>query len=78
MTDDPINPEHYKGAVECIDCIESMTEGMTDGVAAFLKGNAAKYLYRAGRKGDASTDIRKAIWYLQRYIARIEAQEADL
>ena len=80
MTDDNMvhHPAHYAGKIECIEAIEAMTEGTTDGVAAYLKGAALKYLWRAGRKDDAVQDTRKAIWYLQRYIGRIEAQEADL
>lgn len=34
--------------------------------------NAAKYLSRAGRKGDAVTDLRKAVWYIQRYMRHLE------
>lgn len=31
-------------------------------------GNALKYISRAGRKGDALEDLRKARWYLDRAI----------
>jgi hypothetical protein len=31
-----------------------------------------KYLWRAGEKGDALTDLRKARWYLDREIANLE------
>lgn len=39
----------------------------------FCRGNAMKYIWRAGLKGDAVTDLKKARWYLDREIARLEA-----
>jgi hypothetical protein len=64
--DDPVNhPRHYRSAsgVECIEITEHMN---------FCLGNAMKYLWRSGEKGDVVTDLRKAIWYIQREIARLE------
>ena len=74
MTDDSMvhHPAHYAGKTECIDCIESMCEGTTDGVAAYLKGAALKYLWRAGRKDDAVQDLAKAQWYIARLMARLQ------
>lgn len=47
---DPVNhPEHYQGKVECIDCLESATEGLS-GIEAVCTANAIKYLYRWKRK----------------------------
>lgn len=60
------HPSHYTGhpsGVECIDITEHMS---------FLRGNAVKYLWRAGAKGDALEDLRKARWYIDREIAQIE------
>lgn len=64
---DPINhPPHYHAeSMEAIDVIEAFAAGN------FHRGNALKYLLRAGRKGDATADLRKAIWYIEREIARI-------
>lgn len=64
------HPEHYKSAsgIECIDVVESMT---------FNRGNAIKYLWRAGEKGGPDKeieDLRKAAWYVQREIERIAAK----
>jgi hypothetical protein len=59
------HPTHYTShpsGIECIDVIETMP---------FNVGNAIKYLWRAGLKGDARTDYRKAIWYIKREIARL-------
>ncbi len=68
---DPVNhPPHYQGKVECIDAIEAALGG--DGFVACCRGNAIKYLYRAGRKGDSVEDLRKAAWYLDRAIKTLE------
>lgn len=60
---DPINPSHYKSAagIEVIDVIEAF--GLD-----YHRGNVLKYLLRAGRKGDALTDLRKCEWYIRRAI----------
>lgn len=58
------HPAHYQsGGIEAIDVIEAFELG-------FNLGNAAKYILRAGRKGDALEDLKKAHWYLHREIAR--------
>jgi hypothetical protein len=36
----------------------------------FCLGNALKYVWRAGLKGDEIEDLRKAVWYIEREIAR--------
>lgn len=65
---DAINPAHYKGnGLEAIDVIEQFDLG-------YHLGNAAKYLIRAGKKGDAATDCEKARWYLRRWIDNDLAQ----
>jgi hypothetical protein len=66
-TPDPVNhPSHYGGEnnpYEAIKIIEAHNLG-------FHLGNAVKYILRAGKKGDASEDIKKAIWYLQRELKK--------
>jgi hypothetical protein len=62
------HPAHYGGVdnpYEAIKVIEAWALG-------FCLGNAVKYISRAGRKGDALTDLRKARWYIDREIARRE------
>ena len=63
MTKDMVNdPPHYKdGGIETIDFIEAKQLG-------FNLGNAVKYISRAGKKGDALEDLKKARWYLNREI----------
>lgn len=58
------HPPHYQGKVECIDAIEAALG--PDGFAAYCRGNAIKYSFRAGRKGPAGEDLAKARWYLER------------
>lgn len=61
---DPVNPPHYKvnaSGVECIVVVEHLS---------FCLGNAVKYLWRAGQKGDLVEDLGKARWYVEREIAR--------
>ncbi len=67
---DPVeHPPHYKaGGMEAIDVIEAF--GLS-----FRLGNTAKYILRAGRKGPALEDLRKARWYLDREIAARESDE---
>ena len=69
--DDPIHhPPHYTfGVIEVIDAIEAWDLG-------FHLGNVVKYVARSGRKGSRLDDLKKARWYLDREIGRIE-QEAQ-
>ena len=63
---DPVNhPKHYTEHPSGVECIE-ITEHMN-----FCVGNAIKYLWRAGLKGEQVEDLRKARWYIDREIARI-------
>ena len=70
--DDPVNhPSHYTaGGIEVIDFLESWN------FPCHL-ANAIKYICRAGRKDKNKTaeDLRKAIWYINRYIEYLGKQE---
>lgn len=62
--DRPSHYTHYKG-LEIIDLTEQLN---------FNRGNAIKYIARAGLKGDGGNevqDLQKAAWYIQREIERI-------
>lgn len=64
------HPAHYNqhpSGVECIDIVEHFN---------FNIGNAVKYIWRAGLKGDAIEDLEKARWYLSREIERRRKQGA--
>jgi hypothetical protein len=67
MEPDTINPSHYRQHPSGVECIE-VTQHCN-----FCIGNAIKYLWRAGLKGDAVEDLRKAAWYIDREIRRREA-----
>lgn len=66
------HPSHYLGKVECIDCLESATEGL-EGIEAVCTANAIKYLYR-WKKKNGKQDLEKAIWYIRRLISHIEKE----
>lgn len=40
-------------------------------------GNALKYISRAGRKDEITQDLRKAVWYIERYIAEQETPQEE-
>jgi hypothetical protein len=64
-TPDPINPDHYKNAIETIDAIEaSMTP---EAFRGYLKGNVIKYVTRYEKKNGLE-DLKKADWYLSKLI----------
>ena len=65
------SPLHYQGKVECIDCLESATEGLI-GIEAVCTANAIKYLYRWKRK-NGKEDLLKAQWYIKHLIEHIES-----
>ena len=60
------HPSHYNMVkYEAIDVIE-------DWQLNFNLGNTVKYISRAGHKDDIVQDLKKALWYLEREIKRIE------
>lgn len=63
---DAVNhPSHYtRGKIEVIDFIE-------DQQLPYHLGNVIKYIARAGYKGDKLEDLKKARWYLDRYINEV-------
>lgn len=59
-------PPHYTfGHIEVIDVVEDWNLG-------FMLGNAVKYIARAPHKGKHLEDLKKARWYLEREIKRLE------
>ena len=66
--EDATNPSYYKDRYE----IEPWRILRHMG---FLRGNAMKYIWRAGEKGSSSDeilDLRKAIWYLNKEVEHLE------
>jgi hypothetical protein len=75
MAESVNHPAHYNASpsgVECITVVEHMT---------FNVGDAVKYCWRSGLKGRPEElrsvhieDLKKARWYLDREIQRLEAE----
>lgn len=69
--EDVVNhPNHYTdGKIEVIEFIED--KGLN-----FHRGNAVKYIARAGKKykDKEIEDLKKAIWYLKREIKRLNKE----
>ena len=65
MSDNVNHPKHYNSHPSGVECIE-ITEHFN-----FNIGNAVKYCWRAGLKGEQVEDLRKARWYIDREISRI-------
>lgn len=60
------HPKHYNaGKIEVIDAIEDWGLG-------FHLGNVVKYVARANYKGKPLEDLKKAQWYLNRAIEKLE------
>lgn len=71
MNDVVNHPAHYTdGKIEVIDFIED--KGLN-----FHRGNAVKYISRAGKKDPSKEieDLEKAVWYLRREIERLRREE---
>jgi len=68
---DPVTaPPHYTdGGIETIDYLRAKLT--PDEFKGFCKGNALKYISRAGKKGEAKQDYEKAKWYLDKLIETI-------
>ena len=72
-TDMVNSPAHYTvGKSDVIDVIESAVSGAEDPVTAVLQGNVIKYILRLWFKGNELQDAKKARWYLDRLIERLE------
>mgnify|MGYP006119122363 FL=1 len=77
MSKDPVNsPEHYNMLdIEAIDLIEmSMTK---EEFLGYLKGNVLKYIIRYKHKGNASEDLDKGKWYLDKLRNKINDQSSN-
>lgn len=63
------HPAHYNtGRIEVIDAILDWRLG-------FCLGNVVKYVARARHKGKLLEDLKKAAWYLQREIEKLEDEQ---
>jgi hypothetical protein len=62
------HPSHYTDRVPGIECIQ-VTQHFN-----FNRGNAIKYIWRAGLKGDEIEDLKKAKQYIEFEIKRMEVR----
>ena len=68
-------PPHYRNVASCPMCEAEIEAIHITERFDFCLGNVLKYVLRAGKKGDALTDLKKARFYLSRAIARLEDEE---
>jgi hypothetical protein len=68
MSDAVDHPQHYTSHPSGVEVIE-ITEHMN-----FCLGNAIKYILRAPYKGKEVEDLKKAVWYLNRELTRLESK----
>lgn len=76
MSETVNHPRHYStlaascdkcgDSIECIEVVRHMN---------FNLGNVVKYIWRAGHKGNVLEDLKKALWYLQDEVSRLEEIE---
>jgi hypothetical protein len=75
INDDVNHPSHYTaGKVECIDAIESATQGLC-GVTSVCVAQVIKYVWRYSHKGTPEKDLAKADFYLQKLRGIIAEQQ---
>ena len=68
------SPSHYtRGGQEAIVTIEEAIADAPDAVMGLLQGNALKYLLRLWNKENSLQDAKKAKWYLERLIVKLDA-----
>jgi hypothetical protein len=62
------------GGIETIDYMRA--KASPEEFRGYLRLNALKYLSRAGLKGDAVVDLKKAAWYVNRLIEDLESERS--
>lgn len=67
------NPAHYtRGNTEVIDIIEDAIQDAPAPAEGLLQGQVLKYILRLWLKGNPLQDAKKAKWYLERLISKLE------
>ena len=70
------HPNHYTNSkVECIEALEAMTENFPNVVDAELSWQVVRYMWRHPFKFKPLEDLKKARWYLDRLIEKVESGE---
>lgn len=75
--DDRVNsPSHYtRGKQEVIDTIEESIQDAPSPVEGMLQAQVLKYMLRVWLKDNPLEDLRKARWYLERLISKLEGEQ---
>lgn len=68
MADPVNNPAHYGCADNPYEAIKVIDAWRL----SFCLGNVVKYIARAGKKNERIEDLKKARWYLDHEIAKLE------
>lgn len=76
VVDNVNHPAHYElpGGIECFDVLLA-TQGV-EAVKSFCICNAVKYLFRRNRK-NGDEDVKKAEWYIAKYIELTKEANAN-
>ncbi len=64
------HPSHYGGKDNPYEAIKVIDAWDLD--KDFYLGNAVKYLSRAGKKDNVVQDLKKAIWYIEKKIEKLQ------
>jgi hypothetical protein len=75
MTDPVNSPSHYQyGKFEVIDVLEQAVGLAPDPIKGSLQYQSLKYMLRLWGKENSLQDAKKARWYLNRLIERMESE----
>jgi len=75
MSDMVNQPPHYTaGRIEVIDFVEDCVANAPDAVVGGLQWQVIKYISRLWLKDNSLQDAKKCRWYLERLIAKLEAE----
>jgi hypothetical protein len=66
------HPKHYGGESSTYEAIKVIDAWELD----FYLGNVLKYICRSGKKGSHVEDLKKARWYLDKKISKMEQSDA--
>lgn len=76
MSDMVNKPAHYTaGRIEVIDFIEDCVANAPDAIVGGLQWQVIKYISRLWLKDNSLQDAKKARWYLDRLIAKLETEQ---
>lgn len=68
------HPYHYANSgIECIDVMENIFG--SDKVQSFCLCNAFKYIFRCMHKNNTIEDLKKADWYIKKFIELNEKEQ---